>query len=233
MLSPVILPKFQNAPSLQADAAFRLFCSPSQSRQRPRDYHKLAQRARFHLRNAQFARIRTPGGELQTYVLEPSQGCNGTILLIHGWGAEGAFLAAYAEPLRRRGFRVVTFDLPAHGQSEGSYTNLAACARAAHRVAGLWEPIKGIIAHSMGGLVSLWIAEGGPPLSSAIAVERIVLLACPNRLIDLTRAFGKGLDLCPTAQLGFERRITRVGHRPVSGFSAVNLLKRIESAVLV
>jgi pimeloyl-ACP methyl ester carboxylesterase len=232
MLNQLALPKDWNAPAFAADAAFRLFCSPSQSTHRPRDYRKLANQARFHLRHANSDRLDTPGGEIQTYIFEPHEALAGTILLIHGWAAEGAFLAAYAEPLRRRGFRVVAFDLPAHGQSEGRYTNLAACARAAHRVAMLSGPLKGIIGHSMGGLVSLWIAEGGPPLPSAIGVERIVLLGCPNRLIDLTREFGKGLNLCPIAQLGFERRVSRVGHRPVSGFSAVNLLKRIDSAVL-
>jgi pimeloyl-ACP methyl ester carboxylesterase len=226
------LPKDRNAPALAADAAFRLFCSPSQSSHRPRDYRKLAKHARFHLRHANSERLATPGGEIQTYIFEPSGGFAGTILLVHGWAAEGAFLAAYAEPLRRRGFRIVAFDLPAHGRSEGSYTNLAACARAAHRVGEIWGPVDGIIGHSMGGLVSLWIAEGGPPLPSAIGAGRIALLGCPNRLSDLTREFGKGLELCPIAQLDFERRVARAGHRPVSGFSAVNLLKRIESAVL-
>ena len=142
-------------------------------------------------------------------------------------------MSAFAEPLRRMGYQIVVFDLPAHGRSEGTRTNLAACARAAHRVAEQWSPIKGIVSHSFGGLVALWIAEGGPPLPSAVPVEKLALLACPDRLIDVTREFGADRELEPKAQLGFETRIERIGHRPVSGFSATTLLKRIASPVML
>ncbi len=215
-----------NAPAVRAEHAFRLFCLPE--KHRPPNYRRLALRARFHLRHACMRRY----GEIQTYVFESRRESKGTILLIHGWGAEASFLAAFAEPLRRLGFRVVALDLPAHGRSAGARTNLAACARAAHRVATLFAPISGIVGHSLGGLISLWIAEGGSPLDYPIPVRNLVLLACPNRFVDVTRSFGAGLDLCEKAQLGFERRLSRVGRRPVEGFSAVNLLNRIGSKIL-
>src|SRR3984893_9859524 len=210
-----------NAPPVRAETAFRLFCSPADSR--PENYDRLAERARFHLRHASCERF----GDLQTYVLEPSSAPRGTTLLIHGWGAEASFLAAFAEPLRRAGSRVVLFDLPAHGLSGGRYTNLAGCAWAAHRIATLFGPINGIAGHSLGGLVSLWIAEGGPPLPTPIPPKRIALLACPNRFIDVTREFGAKLRLSAATQLEFERRLSRIGARPLESFSAANLLKRV------
>jgi len=143
----------RNAPAIRAEEAFRLFCSPE--KHRSASYRKLAQRARFHLRHAGVRRY----GEIQAYAFEPSRKSAGTVLLIHGWEAEASFLAAFAEPLRRLGFRVVALDLPAHGRSAVTHTNLAACARAAHRIAALSAPIAGIIGHSLGGLISLWVAE--------------------------------------------------------------------------
>ena len=100
----------------------------------------------------------------------------------HGWGAEASFLAAFAEPLRRLGFRVLALDLPAHGRSAGTRTNLAACARAAHRIAASFSPIAGMIGHSLGGLISLWVAEGGAPLGFPIPVGKLALLVCPQPL---------------------------------------------------
>lgn len=218
----------RNAPALRAEEAFRQFCLPA--KHQPPNHRKLAQRARFHLRNANFERHEG----LQTYVFEPSgSGGKGTILLVHGWGAEASFLAAFAGPLLRRGFRVVAFDFPAHGRSEGKYTNLAACARATHRIAGLFGPVEGVVAHSLGGLATLWIAEGGSPMPSRVNAGKIALLACPNRFIDVTRKFGAGLGLCRAAQQGFEMRLSRVARRPVAGFSAASLLGRIDSDVLV
>ena len=216
----------RNAPAVRAEEAFRLFCSPE--KHRPPHYRKLAHRARFHLRHASVR----PYGEIQTYAFEPSRESEGTVLLIHGWGAEASFLAAFAEPLRRLGFRVLALDLPAHGRSAGTRTNLAACARAAHRIAASFSPIAGMIGHSLGGLISLWVAEGGAPLGFPIPVGKLALLACPNRFLGVTRTFGAGLNLCDKAQLGFEYRLSRVGHRPVKGFSAVNLIKRIRSNVM-
>lgn len=165
------------APALEPKSALRLFCSPGRSRSA--NYPTLAERARFHLRNASLERC----GDLQVYLFEPSCAPAGTTLLIHGWGAEASFLAGFAEPLRRAGLRVVLFDLPAHGLSGGQYTNLAGCAWAAFRVATQFGPVGGIVGHSLGGLVALWIAEGGPPLPSPIPANKIALLACPNRFI--------------------------------------------------
>ena len=197
----------RDAPAVRAEEAFRVFCSPE--KHRPPNYRKLAHRARFHLRHASLCRH----GEIQTYAFEPSRTGEGTVLLVHGWGAEASFLAAFAEPLRRRGFRVVALDLPAHGRSAGTHTNLAACARAAHRIAASFAPIAGMVGHSLGGLISLWVAEGGAPLAFPVRVEKLALLACPNRFLDVTRMFGAGLNLCESAQLGFERRLSRVGRR--------------------
>ncbi len=184
------MPRPWHAPAFLAEDAFRQFCLPS--KRRAPGFTKLAQRARFHLRHAVAERF----GEIQIYSFEPSDRSKGTILLIHGWGAEASIMAAYAEPLRRTGFRVVAFDLPAHGRLEGKYTNLAACARAAHRVAEQAAPLHGVIAHSLEGLIALWLAEGGPPLPSKIPIGKIALLACPNRFVDVARNFGAGLRLC-------------------------------------
>jgi pimeloyl-ACP methyl ester carboxylesterase len=217
----------RRAPGLAGDVAFRRFCTPALSAQRPANYQELAERARFHLRSARWERIRTPQAEVQTYVFEPdTTPAKGAILLVHGWTAEAAFMTAFAEPLRRSGYRTIAFDFPAHGRSEGRHTNLAACARAMLALAEAVGPIHGAVAHSFGGLVSLLVAEGGPPLYRGVRFERLVLLACPNRLSDVTRDFGAGLRLGPAAQRAYERHIERVGHRSVAGFSAVALLRR-------
>ncbi len=170
---------------------------------------------------------------LKTYMLEPPDAAKGTILLIHGWTAEASFMAAIAEPLRRAGYRTVLMDLPAHGRSQGR-ASLADCARAAHRVAVAYGPLHGLVGHSLGGMISLWLAEGGPPLPFPIQVAKIAILATPDRFIELTRDFGAGLKLCLHGQLGFERRLSRTGRRPVERFSSASMLSQIaKSEVLV
>jgi pimeloyl-ACP methyl ester carboxylesterase len=219
--------------ALAGDKAFRIFCTPELSQHRSHDHHILTQRARFHLRNARRERVSTKAGTIQTYVFDPDAPARGTVLLVHGWTSEGAFMTAFIEPLRRSGLRVVAFDFPAHGFSPGRRTNLAECARAMLDIADHYGPVHAAVAHSFGGFVSLLVAEGGPPLTHAHPIQRFVLLACPNRLGDVTRNFGSQLGLSRGAQRAYERHLERVGRRPVATFSAVELLRTVSVPTLV
>jgi pimeloyl-ACP methyl ester carboxylesterase len=218
---------------LAGDLAFRIFCTPELSQHRSHDHHVLTERARFHLRHARWERVQTPVGQLQTYVFDPDGDSRGTVLLVHGWTSEAAFMTAFIEPLRRSGLRVVAFDFPAHGFSSGRRTNLAECARALYGVCQHYGPIHAVVAHSFGGFVSLLVAEGGPPMPRATPIERFVLLACPDRLSDVTRNFGRGLGLSEGAQRMYERHLKRVGHRPVATFSSSALLRKVGVPTLV
>jgi pimeloyl-ACP methyl ester carboxylesterase len=222
------------APALAGDLAFEHFCTPLLSDKRALDFSRLTRRSRFYLRHAHWRRVQTPHGSLQTYIFEPDrEPPRGAVLLVHGWTSEASFMTAFVEPVRRAGFRVVGFDLPAHGYSDGRCTNLAACSRAMHWLADALGPIHGVVAHSMGGLVSLLVAEGGPPMPKPLSFGRMVLLACPNRLSDITRDFGAKLGLTHAAQRAYEKRIERVGHRSVAGFSAAALLQQVKRPVLL
>ena len=158
-------------PALAGDVAFRIFCTPELSQHRSPDHEDLTARARFHLRNAKWQRVPTPSGEVQSYIFEPDGAPRGTVLLVHGWTSEASFMTAFTEPLRRSGLRVIAFDFPAHGLSEGRRTNLADCARSMLAVCDYFGPIDAVVAHSFGGFVSLLVAEGGPPMEHS-AVDR-------------------------------------------------------------
>lgn len=220
-------------PAEAGDLAFRIFCTPEQSQHRTRDHHRLTQRARYHLRDATWQQVATPAGAVQSYMFEPEGEPRGTVILVHGWTSEAAFMTAFIEPLRRAGFRVVLFDFPAHGVSPGRRTNLADCARAMLSVCEAFGPINAAVAHSFGGFVTLLVAEGGPPLPRAHPISRFVLIGCPNRLSDVTCDFGDQLGLTPAGQRAYEHHLERVGHRPVSTFSAVDLLKTVKAPTLV
>jgi pimeloyl-ACP methyl ester carboxylesterase len=60
-----------------------------------------------------------------------------------------------------------------------------------------------------------------------------VLLACPDRLSDVTRNFGRGLGLSEGAQRMYERHLKRVGHRPVATFSSSALLRKVGVPTLI
>lgn len=220
--------------AVAGDIAFRIFCTPALSQYRASNHAELAARARFHLRHARWERIATPVAEIQTYSFEPDRSDPlGTVLLVHGWTSEASFMTAVAEPIRRAGFRVVLFDLPGHGLSGANSTHLIDCARATAAIGHAFGPLHAVVAHSFGGMISLVAAEGQPPMPCALAVPRIVLIASPNRLTQVTADFSRNWELSLAGQRAFEQRLERIGRRPLGSFTIVKLLRATRSSALV
>lgn len=216
------------------DAAFRIFCTPELSQYRAANHDRLVERARFHLRNARWQRIATPVASIQTYSFDPDQTVpRGTILVVHGWTGEASFMTAIAEPIRRAGFRVVLLDLPAHGLSGAGSTNLIECARATAVVAMHFGPIEAIVAHSFGGMISLVAAEGRAPMLGKLDIQRFVLLASPNRLLQVTDDFSQHWGLTMAGRKAFEHRLERVGGRGLECFTIAKLLPAVGAKALV
>lgn len=207
------------------DFAFEHFCTPHLSRHRSPDHEVLVERARFHLRHAQPRRVATSVGELQAYVFDPDGGNPaGTVLFVHGWTGEAAFMTAFAEPFRKRGFRAVLFDLPAHGRSAGERTSLISCAHAVREVAEALGPIHFAVAHSLGGHAALLAGGGGPPMPRAYPFLGYVLVASPNKFSQVTEQFSKDLGLSPAARSVYEGHLERIAQRRIVDFTAANLL---------
>jgi pimeloyl-ACP methyl ester carboxylesterase len=226
------LPEAQT-PQLWGDFAFRRFCTPRLSRHRSSDHELLVERARFHLRHASPARLETSKGRLQTYVFEPDGPAVASVLFVHGWTGEAAFMTALAEPFRRRGFRAVLFDLPAHGRSEGEHTSLMACAHAVREVAEALGPIEFVVGHSLGALAALLAGGGRPPMPRRYSFAGYVLVSAPNRFSEVTEAFSRELGLSPAAQRVYERQLEHLAQRSIAEFTGVRLLAETGQGALL
>ena len=82
-----------------------------------------------------------------------------TVLLVHSWGGRGTHMGRFVEPLNSAGHRVVSFDLPAHGDAGVGETDVVECAAAVAAVAAsqraLGYDVSAVIAHSFGVMISL------------------------------------------------------------------------------
>lgn len=213
--------------------AFQLFCTPALSSHRTADHEQLVERARFHLRAMTKARVVTSVGEIQVYVAMPETPPQASVLLVHGWTAEAAFMTAMAEHLRRRSMRVVLMDLPAHGNSSGETTTLIDCGQAVLEVAEAMGPIRFVLGHSMGGLAALLAGEGRRPLPRSAPFEGYVLIGMPDRFGEVTRNFGNKLGLSAAALRAFERRLEMLALRRVADFSGSGLLSFVQRPALL
>ena len=194
-------------PRVAARAALYLFTHPT----RPVIYSKaekrLAARAQAKLAEATREDLRVCGYRIATYrfaAKTPQR--RGIVLTVHGWTSTAAFMTAPVDRLRERGYDVVAFDLPAHGNSSGRRAVLMDCVLAMVAVANRYGPIDTVVAHSFGGPVTTMavVSELSPALTDA---TRLVFIASPNRLADVTEAFSRYIGLTREAQALFEAEL--------------------------
>jgi pimeloyl-ACP methyl ester carboxylesterase len=111
------------------------------------------------------------------------------ILLVHGWAANQQDMFNFVPEIVQHGFRAITMDLPAHGESTGDFAGLDELGEGVACVASFLGPLKGMIAHSAGA------AATQVALNKGVWVPKIVLLASPNNYEIGTREFARAQGL--------------------------------------
>src|SRR5215211_9491849 len=122
-------------------------------------------------------RIKFENGEITVTTC----GSNGpAVLLMHGWGGARAQMTGLVDPLLFAGYRVVSFDQPGHGESDGKTTNLLEIAPTMDLIAQHEGPFQAVVAHSFGTLITSYaLVERNFPRP-----ERLVYFGAFNRLMD-------------------------------------------------
>jgi pimeloyl-ACP methyl ester carboxylesterase len=116
------------------------------------------------------------------------------VLLMHGWGGARAQMAGLVDPLLAAGYRVVAYDQPAHGESDGVMTNLLEIVPSMDLVLEKEGTFEAILAHSFGTLITSYaLVRRSFPLP-----ERLVYFGALNRLMDTLPRFQTAAGLPDT-----------------------------------
>ena len=184
------------SPALGVRAARRLFCTPLPPKW-------MTRRAKW---SAPWRIERWPFEEASVTVYSQAAAPHGPIaLLVHGWGGHARQMLPLAEALAQQGLRPVLVEMPAHGHSAGSLSNLPQFARAIDYVTARLQQqghsIRVLVAHSLAANAAAYAASRG------LAVERIVLLAPPASPREYTRLFAQVFGLSETTRMAMQKRI--------------------------
>lgn len=176
------------------ELAASIFLQPTRSGRRvPREADYLESARRFA--------IPTSEGELAAW--EWGGADAPLVVLVHGWEGHGAQLGAFAAPLAAGGFRVVTFDLPGHGESPGVEAHVPMIARLLPEVQAKLGPVHALIGHSMGA------AGAAMSTLQGVAPRGLVLLAPPICAWERVDRVAKRLQLAEPVRAAFERATER------------------------
>ena len=163
-------------PELAGGLAERLFLTP------PR--HPDAAAAALDLIDARSSFIEHKGRQIATWRWGGRD--DPAVVLAHGWGGHAAQMRGFVFPLLSAGYRVIAYDQPAHGVSEGRLTGLPDFASVLSAVVAVHGDVKAIVAHSLGGAAAA-LAQA----AKRISVERMVLISPPSDLVGYSRRFAR------------------------------------------
>ncbi|RWL19933.1 MAG: alpha/beta fold hydrolase [Mesorhizobium sp.] len=208
------------APRLTGRAAFELFCRTPNAKVLSDGERRAVDRAAGFMAEARHHRLKAKNGCVMVHEFRPEPGrrAAGTVLVIHGWRSRTEYMRTLIEGYRDAGYKVVSLDLPGHGQSQGRRLTLVSAVEAA-RLTGEWfGPFVAVVGHSFGGAVAANAVVGSVKNIPPLAAERLVLIAAPSSLPAIFDDFSRMLSVGRRSQAAMADRVERIAGRPLHEF---------------
>jgi len=183
------------APTFAARLAERLFVTPISTRRPDREAAWTG--------GAERTTIASPLGPIPVWAWGDG---SEAVVLVHGWSGRGLQLAAFVEPLVARGFRVVTYDAPGHGDAHGRTSSMPAFAATLGVIGRRFGPVAAVIAHSLGSPAAIYALA-----QRELVAERFVAISPAARLDAIRERFGEMTGFTPSVvdrmRAAFEDRL--------------------------
>ena len=204
-------------PDAMASLALKLWCTPPK--------YPMPAFERACVKKAKVGFIEVGHLKIRTF----SWGEGPAVLFIHGWGGRGSQASYFVEALNQAGFRVVSIDLPAHGESVGSKTAAPEMVLVLQDVVKQIDGLHSVITHSVGGLLLSYLDR------SALEIKSIAFISPPASIAKAVVHFAKDLlQLPPTVNQRFLGIIDALLSKAGLGrFSLLDQAPRITQPVLI
>lgn len=163
------------APEFSAKVALHLFLKPTRTPRTKKEVEIWKKGEPYQFRSGRSARIYGSSGPL--------------LFFVHGWEGRGSQWYRFVAPAIEKGYRVLLWDGPAHGDSPGKKANAILFARSiVEDLVELDETPHAMIGHSMGGAAASLLPH------FSVFVPRMVTISAPtliqgvfDRYFDLIR----------------------------------------------
>ncbi|MEM7104858.1 MAG: alpha/beta fold hydrolase [Bacteroidota bacterium] len=147
-----------------------------------------------------------------------------TVLLVHGWEGDSSDFHNFIPGLLQQGYRVITFDAPGHGRSEGSKSSLPHFLAAMTSITDKFGKPDLMIGHSMGGTASaLFLSE------IETSVEKLVMISSPLVPKDFFSEVSRFLRVPKQIEQQFYKRLKATIGRPVDVFDLFRFAGKIKA----
>lgn len=209
------------APGTAGRMAFELFCTPYPK------YKKRKAPAIFHHATKRTV-VLTDQTKIHGFEWLPNKPNNQTVLIAHGYASYAYKFEHYITPLLKMGYRVLAFDAPAHGQSEGKHIHVVVYQEAIQKIMEQAGPVHHFIGHSLGALTLSMIAEN---IDQAEA-RKFVLIAPATKTTTTFANFFKMMHLNEVTKAAFLQDVSNRTSHTVDHFAADRALANYNGPIL-
>ncbi|HTB51630.1 MAG TPA: alpha/beta fold hydrolase [Ferruginibacter sp.] len=201
-----------------AEEAFTLFCTP---------LIKPIKEIPQLFKEAESLQFESNGLKVQGYRWNHPQ--QKKVMVLHGFSSAACKFERYIASLIDKGYEVLAFDAPAHGNSEGKTVNVVQYSDMVKKAMSLYGPIDSFIAHSFGGLaISLTLEviphdEHTKVVFIAPATETTSAVKTAFEILQLHNSKVKEI---------FNTIIYELGGKPTEWYSIKRAMKNIKAKIL-
>ena len=143
------------------------------------------------------------------------------VMVMHGWAGRATQFRKFIPALNKEGFRVVGFDGPSHGQSEGTKTNIIEFEEAFKNLyAKVGEPVA-ILAHSFGGGAVLYAAVNG------LRVPKLINIASPTIGDEIINTYLRAINGTPSTGAFFKSYMLKTYGRSFDEYTSSHLILKL------
>jgi pimeloyl-ACP methyl ester carboxylesterase len=149
------------------------------------------------------------------------------VLFSHGWEGRGTQVEPFLAPLLERGYRVVAWDQPGHGEADNARVTVMDFADVLERIALRLGGVHAVIGHSLGGTAAAFAR------SRTSFGEQFVTIASPLHPREFLAEFARVLQLSPEASQALKQRLGARYGLSFEDFDLSRVLPQIQVPALV
>ena len=198
--------------------AVKLFITPIKYKIPKREHKMEAESKQTHLW--------IPAVQKECVVYEYGEGAK-QVLLVHGWSGRGTQLVKVAELMVEKGYKVISFDAPAHGKAKGNNSLMIEFIAAIHEIHKKYGAFEFAIGHSLGGMAILNSVKENFP------IKKIVIIGSGDLVTDIITDFISKLELKQEIGVMMRQHFEKKYGLTMNSYAASEAAKFVKQPTLV
>lgn len=183
--------------------------------------YQVPEKERSFEREADKFHVLVAGKKVQCY----SWGKGPVILVAHGWAGRATQFRKFISALTAKGFRVIGFDGPAHGNSDGKKTNIVEFEVVFRRIYEQVGIPEAIICHSFGGGAALFAAMKGLP------IKRLINIASPTIADEIIKTYLRAIGGSWATGIAFKEYVKKTYGKSFEEFTALHFIQHLPQPI--